>query len=69
MGHASGLLGNNEIEQAKVEMMIDAGEDIRSRAVKLFYSPDFVRKAALWQLFKMSRSFFSLNLHLFTGQS
>ncbi len=41
-----GLLGSNDEEQAKVEMMIDAGEDIRLSAFGLFYEPDFVRLCA-----------------------
>ena len=37
----SGLAGEGELNQARVEMLIDASEDIRQKFAKVCYSPDF----------------------------
>jgi hypothetical protein len=37
----AGLAGEGELNQARVEMLIDAVEDIRQKFAKVCYAPDF----------------------------
>lgn len=41
LARKAGLAGEGELNQARVEMLIDASEDLRQKFAKVCYSPDF----------------------------